>query len=380
MTKKSNAKSWKILCLILALVLVAATVLGVLQFCTPAGKKIRPSEWFSKTEAPKPQEETGGLEILPDENNGIALMSAEISPEDYAANGILEEAESAYTITASVYPGNATLPGNGKLNWSLAWYGGIGTWSGSVADKACADYVTLTVAEDSMSATVEMMQAFGSQMQIRVKTDKDEAGNAIGATCRVECRQRLAGISSKNTELIPESGDLRTMGSATLLTDCVGQISSALVLVEKSAATKGLIGVRTSVEINETVFGQMKSAVEWKSEIGQNLAAKAGNLLLDGNYNLKSQVTVLDDFLGLSLTQTATGSGEYENLKQDRALVLSWLKSNANAGLLKLRVEVYRIESPSVVETSCEVKLVFDAARIAVPVLFLGTGTNEIEF
>lgn len=380
MTKKSNAKSWKILCLILALVLVAATVLGVMQFCTPAGKKIRPSEWFSKKEAPKPQEETGGLEILPDEGNGIALTSAEITREAYAANGISEEAKSAYTITASVYPGNATLPGNGKLNWSLAWYGGIGTWSGSVADKACADYVTLTVAEDSMSATVEMIREFGSQMQICVKTDKDEAGNAIGATCRVECRQRLAGISSKNTELIPESGDLTALESATLLTDCVTQMESALVHVEKSAATKGLIGVRYSVELDETVFGQMKSAVEWQSEIGQNLAAKAGNLLLNESHTQKSQVTVLDDFLGLSLTQTATGSGEYENLKQDRALVLSWLKANATAGLLKLRIEVYRIETPGIVETSCEVKLVFDAARIAVPVLSLVPSASEIEF
>lgn len=191
--RRAKAKGWKALCLILALVLVIATVLGVLQFCTPAGKKLRPSEWFSKTEAPKPQEETGGLEILPDEGNGIALMSAEIAREAYAENGISEEADGAKRLTATVTPANAD---DVYIEWSVNW---IDLTNSAVANLPVTDYVTITPTEEgALTANAVCLQAFPYAIQIKATL----RNTAYSASCRVDYIKKVDDFSISGFYLI----------------------------------------------------------------------------------------------------------------------------------------------------------------------------------
>ena len=97
---------WKILSLFLALVLVAGIITGVV-FWQKGNIVFNPVEQEETDK--KPEENNGGAVVGESTGNGVKVMSTKIAKEDYAANGISPLAETAYTLTATITPSNATI-------------------------------------------------------------------------------------------------------------------------------------------------------------------------------------------------------------------------------------------------------------------------------
>ena len=120
-----------------------------------------------KPEESAPEQNEGGAIITEGEGNGIKLMSAKIAPEDYAANGISAMAETAYQLTATVTPENAT---NKAVDWAVAFVNPSGEWA---TGKTVTDYVTVTpTADGALTANVECVKDFGEQVRVTV-TSRD---------------------------------------------------------------------------------------------------------------------------------------------------------------------------------------------------------------
>ena len=140
-----------------------------------------------KPEESAPEQNEGGAIITEGEGNGIKLMSAKIAPEDYAANGISAMAETAYQLTATVTPENAT---NKAVDWAVAFVNPSGEWA---TGKTVTDYVTVTpTADGALTANVECLQAFDEQIKVTV-TSRNNADAT--ATCLVDYAERVSGYT-----------------------------------------------------------------------------------------------------------------------------------------------------------------------------------------
>lgn len=142
----------------------------------------------TKQEQPMtPSEDSGGSDITAEASNGIRLMSMKLAPMQYAAYGVAANAESAYTVTATVYPEDAA---NKKVDWSVAFANASSTWA---SGKKVTDYVTVTPSSDgALTAVVQNVAAFGEQIVVKtVSRDNAEAY----ATLNVEYLQRTTGYT-----------------------------------------------------------------------------------------------------------------------------------------------------------------------------------------
>ena len=141
-----------------------------------------------KPEESAPEQDEGGAIITEGEDNGIKLMSAKIAPEDYAANGISAMAETAYQLTATVTPENAT---DKAVDWAVAFVNPSGEWA---TGKTVTDYVTVTpTADGALTANVECLQAFGEQVRVTV-TSRDNT--SVKANATVDYTQKLKGVNA----------------------------------------------------------------------------------------------------------------------------------------------------------------------------------------
>lgn len=183
----NSSLGWKIFSLFLALVLVAGVITGVV-FWQKGNIVFNPV----KQEQPGADEESpddGGGMSIPDESagTGMKLMSAKIAPEDYAEYGISPMAETAYTLTATIEPADAT---NKAVDWSVAFVNASSTWA---TGKTVTDYVTITPTNDgALTANVECKKAFGEQIKVIV-TSRDSSD--ITAECTVDYTKRLTDVS-----------------------------------------------------------------------------------------------------------------------------------------------------------------------------------------
>lgn len=139
--------------------------------------------------------DTGNAVIGGGENNGIKLMSAKLPKEAYAANGIDPQADTAYTVTATVEPADAD---DKTVDWSIAFKNPSSSWANG---KNVTDYGTITATSDgALTANFVCKQAFGEQIIITA-TSRDNS-SAKGTTT-VDYRKRLTstttGIFDGNT-------------------------------------------------------------------------------------------------------------------------------------------------------------------------------------
>lgn len=90
---------WKPLCIVFAALLALSWVFFGFLY-SKGGVN------FSTLENPEQNyvADGGGAIIGESTGNGVSLMSAKISPEDFAVNGVSPLAESAYQLTATNYP------------------------------------------------------------------------------------------------------------------------------------------------------------------------------------------------------------------------------------------------------------------------------------
>lgn len=119
-------------------------------------------------------------------NNGIALLTAKLPRSAYSANGISENADTAYVLTATITPDEAT---DKRVRYTAAWANAESDWA---QDKAVSDYLTIKQTDYALTATVECKQAFGEQIVITC-TSMDNS--AAYATCLVDYRVRILGNS-----------------------------------------------------------------------------------------------------------------------------------------------------------------------------------------
>ena len=178
-----NGIALKIYAAITSILLAAAIVLTSCAFAL---------DWVklpAQDEPAQEQPDEGGMEINESEEQGLSLMSASISPEDFADYGVSPLAESAYTVTATVTPALAV---NKAVDWSVSWKNASSSWA---TGKTVTDYVTVTPTSDgALTASVACIKEFAEQI-IVTATSRDNS-DAKG-TCTVDYRQKLL-ITAKN--------------------------------------------------------------------------------------------------------------------------------------------------------------------------------------
>lgn len=132
--------------------------------------------------------EIGGAILSGNESFGISLMSAPIPVAAYAENGIDSQADSAYTLTATIEPSEAT---NKKVDWSVAFANSSSSWA---SGKTATEYVTVSpTADGALTATVTCNQAFGEKIIVSVVSRDNPEKKA---TCSVDYLKRITSVSS----------------------------------------------------------------------------------------------------------------------------------------------------------------------------------------
>lgn len=208
MTKKSKI----ILAFTLVFVLLFAAVFTAwLAFASDNKKYLTPES--EATALP----DIGGMTIKDDniKSNGISLMSAKIATAEYSDYGISAQAESAYTLTASLTPNDAN---NQLVDWALTWKNPSSAWANG---KAVTDYVTITTAKDgALTANISSLQAFGEQIIVTC-TSRDNPN--AKASCTVDYAQKLASykLSFGNVD-INLGGDTNVIFEINANGDTVG--------------------------------------------------------------------------------------------------------------------------------------------------------------
>ena len=143
----------------------------------------------AQEEPNSPEDNTtkGEASIENGESAGIRLMAAKIPVAEYEAYGVSVQAETAYAVTATVYPADAA---NQKVDWSVSFANASSTWA---SGKKVTDYVTVTPSSDgALTAVIQNVAAFGEQ--IIVKTTSRDNAEAY-ATLNVEYLQRTTGYT-----------------------------------------------------------------------------------------------------------------------------------------------------------------------------------------
>lgn len=175
-------KKTRVLSNLLSLVLGA----GIGAGCYRAIEQITQGTQKIEMEAP-PEEVGGGVIISESESQGMQLTASKLSSSEYAENGVSTQAESAYTLTATVKPEDAE---NKAVDWSIAFVNASSAWA---SGKSVTDYVTVTPSADgALTAVVECKQAFGEQIAVKV-TSRDNTSAQAEVT--VDYVKRITDVS-----------------------------------------------------------------------------------------------------------------------------------------------------------------------------------------
>ena len=171
--------------------------------------RVKPSEWFRQTGdklTTDNGEKTGGL-LIPTETKGnnIAMRSSVIETTDYDEYGISPQTDSAYTVTAVVYPELAT---NRNVTWSVAWRDATKTWSNG---KAVADYVTFSEVEgEANTVRVSCLKGFNEQI---ILTATSESESFVKAEVPIDYIIRVIGMTAtfKGKDLLNNNASVSKM-------------------------------------------------------------------------------------------------------------------------------------------------------------------------
>lgn len=193
----------------IAFVLAFVMIIGLaLQSFMPDGKKL--TDWFAKEEQQEVVPEEGNAIIGQTANNGVKVMSARLTAEQYAEYGVSPLAENAYTLTATVTPATATSK---LVDYTAAWADPSSEWANG---KDVSDYVTVTQTEDgSLTATVQVLQAFSEQVIVTVAVRDN---SSLTATCTVDY------VTTYGVECVYPSLNSIGMGISLKLVDIVGTL------------------------------------------------------------------------------------------------------------------------------------------------------------
>lgn len=146
--------------------------------------------WFDKKESPADKTETTDGLIITSNNSDsgeIRLASEKIAPASYATYGISPQADSAYTLTATITPANVS---NKAVDWVVSWVNPSSTWANG---KTATDYVTVNPSSDgALTATAVCKKAFGEQIKISVLSRENTTYNA---DCICDYSRKIIGFT-----------------------------------------------------------------------------------------------------------------------------------------------------------------------------------------
>ena len=135
-----------------------------------------------------PLGDNGGAVIGESQGSGIKLMSTKIAAADYEEYGISAQAETAYQLTATITPANAT---NKEVDWKVSFSNPSASWA---SGKTVTDYVTVTPTSDgALTANVECKAAFGEKIKVTC-TSRDNTSAKASAT--VDYTQKLQSVEA----------------------------------------------------------------------------------------------------------------------------------------------------------------------------------------
>ncbi len=213
--KKSDKIKWIItgIAFVLAFVMIAGICMQLF-----GNDKLKPSNWFKKTECVHIDEDADGKcdkckKDMPDDKDenttadgsGLVVkpvstrlmkltatpMTASADEDNYVNSDASTYANTnSYTLTATITPSNAT---NQSVDWSVAWNSASSTWA---SGKTVTDYVTVTPASDgALTATVTCKKAFGEKIKITV-TSRDNS--TYSANCVCDYSKKVVGFTVQN--------------------------------------------------------------------------------------------------------------------------------------------------------------------------------------
>lgn len=119
------------------------------------------------------------------ENHGITISAARLAAQDYALYAVDSQAESAYTLTASIYPSTA----DPTLDWTVNFKNPSSTWA---SGKDVSDYLTLSSTSNSLNAVITCKAAFAEQIEVKASARNNPDAYAI---CLVDYAKRLSDVS-----------------------------------------------------------------------------------------------------------------------------------------------------------------------------------------
>ena len=249
--RNNSNKVWTgILAVLLVLVIAgAAALVGVLSDGFKNWDKFKPDE---------EQTQEGGAVISEGESNGIKLMSAKIAPENYDEYGISPMAETAYQLTATITPANAT---NKAVDWTIAFVNAESEWA---TGKTVTDYVTVTpTADGALTANVECLQAFGEQVRVTV-TSRDNT--AVKANATVDYTEKLSSVKAMFGSTVLSNGmtksfDLDASGQPAEVwtfdyTTSAHTIADEYITTVKISFADGVSAVESAVGVEFTWAGE----------------------------------------------------------------------------------------------------------------------------
>ena len=182
--KKNDKIKWIFTAIAFALISVIIMGLSLQVF----GKgNAQPSKWFKPETEQSQNDDNGEIVIGESNNNCVQLLSARIEPMSYAEYGISEHADSAYQITASIYPAEASLQSG---TFSIGFKNPSSSWA---SGKNINDYAAVT--QKGLTATFVCKQAFGEQILLTFTADAFEGETPVTATCNIDYCSRVTGVS-----------------------------------------------------------------------------------------------------------------------------------------------------------------------------------------
>ncbi len=225
-------------------VLIAGMILGgILQRNWPQGKP-------NISNVGKDEPGCGiGAVVSAGESKGMKLSSRKLASSEYTSNGVTSQAESVYTLTATLDPQEAS---GGAVDWSVSFVNASAAWS---IGKTAQEYVTITPTSDgSLTAIAACKDAFGEQIEITV-TARDNTDAT--ASCIVDYVKRITKATLEVGKVSPDTahqGHSLRIGSSIDLT----------TTFEMGVGTiMGMIGVTGNLgETYVTLSEEFKSAMK----------------------------------------------------------------------------------------------------------------------
>ncbi len=244
--KKSDKIKWVITGVAFVLVFVFLFGLTIQLF---GNEKIKPSNWFKKTEQVTPavpdekKDDNGGAVVTDLKSHGIKLMSATIAEEDYADYGISPQADSAILITANITPVNASVQ---DIEWTCGWTDESSEWA---SGKNISDYYGFT-GYNTLTTQAVCYQPFSEPIWVKA-TSVDNPD--ISATATAHYVKRL----TPNFELRDTNGTVDYEGSYVFdLTETYSEGT-----VTGTAKYSNLKHVYTSATGSSQLFGDLETAI-----------------------------------------------------------------------------------------------------------------------